>query len=96
DLNLEDFLLRGNGDLVGKVVNLASRAAGFIHRSFAGRLAASLGKDQAFYDGLLQTQEAIGEAYAGREYGKAMRDIMALADQINAYVDQNAPWTLAK
>ncbi len=96
DLNLEDFLLKGNGDLVGKVVNLASRAAGFIHRSFAGRLAASLGNDQAFYDGLLQTQEAIGEAYAGREYGKAMRDIMALADQINAYVDQNAPWTLAK
>ncbi|MDA8247243.1 class I tRNA ligase family protein, partial [Acidithiobacillus sp.] len=60
DLNLEDFLLKGNGDLVGKVVNLASRAAGFIHRSFAGRLAASLGNDQAFYDGLLQTQEAIG------------------------------------
>ncbi|MGE4530705.1 MAG: methionine--tRNA ligase subunit beta, partial [Acidithiobacillus sp.] len=96
DLNLEDFLLKGNGDLVGKVVNLASRAAGFIHRFFEGKLADSLGDDQSFYDSLLHHQEAIGEAYAGREYGKAMRDIMALADQINAYVDQNAPWNLAK
>ncbi len=96
DLNLEDFLLKGNGDLVGKVVNLASRAAGFIHRFFAGQLAPSLGSDQAFYDSLLDSQEAIGEAYESREYGKAMRDIMALADQINAYVDQNAPWAMAK
>ncbi|MDR7926010.1 methionine--tRNA ligase [Acidithiobacillus thiooxidans] len=96
DLNLEDFLLKGNGDLVGKVVNLASRAAGFIHRFFAGQLAPSLGSDQAFYDNLLDSQEAIGEAYESREYGKAMRDIMALADQINAYVDQNAPWAMAK
>ncbi len=96
DLNLEDFLLKGNGDLVGKVVNLASRAAGFIHRFFEGQLAASLGEDQAFYDRLLKSQEAIGEAYASREYGRAMRDIMTLADQINAYVDQNAPWAMAK
>ncbi|MEY2334605.1 methionine--tRNA ligase [Acidithiobacillus ferrianus] len=96
DLNLEDFLLRGNGDLVGKVVNLASRAAGFIHRNFAGRLAASLGGDQTFYDGLVKVREDIGTAYAEREYSKAMREIMVLADQINAYVDRNTPWTLAK
>ncbi|MHB0887852.1 methionine--tRNA ligase [Acidithiobacillus sp.] len=96
DLNLEDFQQRANGDLVGKVVNLASRAAGFVHRHFGGRLADSLGSDADFYAGLCRRRAGIGQDYAEREYGKAMREIMALADEVNAYVDRNAPWLLAK
>ncbi|MHB1532365.1 methionine--tRNA ligase [Acidithiobacillus sp.] len=96
DLNLEDFQQRVNGDLVGKVVNLASRAAGFVHRHFGGRLADSLGSDADFYEGLCRRRAGIGQDYAEREYGKAMREIMALADEVNAYVDRNAPWLLAK
>ena len=96
DLNLEDFQQRVNGDLVGKVVNLASRAAGFVHRHFGGRLADSLGSDADFYEGLCRRRAGIGQDYAEREYGKAMREIMALADEVNAYVDHNAPWLLAK
>ncbi|MHB8248956.1 MAG: methionine--tRNA ligase [Acidithiobacillus sp.] len=96
DLNLEDFQQRVNADLVGKVVNLASRAAGFVHRHFGGRLADSLGSDADFYEGLCRRRAGIGQDYAEREYGKAMREIMALADEVNAYVDHNAPWLLAK
>ncbi len=96
DLNLEDFQQRVNSDLVGKVVNLASRAAGFIQRHFDGRLAADLAEDQIFYQSLCQRREEIGQAYAEREYGRAMREIMAVADEVNAYVDRNAPWLLAK
>ncbi len=96
DLNLEDFQQRVNSDLVGKVVNLASRAAGFIQRHFGGRLAADLAEDQTFYQSLCQRREEIGQAYAEREYGRAMREIMAVADEVNAYVDRNAPWLLAK
>ncbi len=96
DLNLEDFQQRVNGDLVGKVVNLASRAAGFVHRHFGGRLADSLGSDADFYEGLCRRRAGVGQDYAEREYGKAMREIMALADEVNAYVDRNAPWLLAK
>ena len=96
DLNLDDFLLKGNGDLVGKVVNLASRAAGFIHRQFGGRLADSLGEDLAMYQNLAARQEEIGTHYEAREYAKAMREILSLADELNAYVDQHAPWLLAK
>ena len=96
DLNLDDFLLKGNGDLVGKVVNLASRAAGFIHRQFGGRLADSLGEDLALYQNLAARQEEIGTHYEAREYAKAMREILSLADELNAYVDQHAPWLLAK
>ncbi|MEW5791243.1 MAG: methionine--tRNA ligase [Pseudomonadota bacterium] len=96
DLNLEDFALRVNSDLVGKVVNLASRAAGFIHKRFAGRLAADLGEDADLYGELAAAREHIGALYEAREYGKAMREIMALADRVNQYVDQRAPWVLAK
>ncbi|MEK8088254.1 methionine--tRNA ligase [Thermithiobacillus plumbiphilus] len=96
DLNLEDFALRVNSDLVGKVVNLASRAAGFINKRFEGRLAATLGADEALYRDLVAARERIGEHYSGREFGRAMREIMALADRVNQYVDQAAPWVLAK
>jgi len=96
DLNLEDFLLKGNGDLVGKIVNLAARSAGFIHQYGGGRLAPSLGEDAAFYAELVDQRERIGQAYAERDYARAIREIMALADRVNAYVDRAAPWLLAK
>ncbi|AEK57063.1 MULTISPECIES: methionine--tRNA ligase [Acidithiobacillus] len=96
DLNLEDFLLKGNGDLVGKVVNLAARSAGFIHQFGGGRLAPSLGEDATFYAELAGQRERIGAAYAERDYARAIRDIMAMADRVNAYVDRHAPWQLAK
>lgn len=96
DLNLEDFALRVNSDLVGKVINLASRAAGFIHKHFDGKLADSLDTDQALYDQLLAAGDVLDGHYSARDFGKAMREIMALADLVNQYVDQQAPWVLAK
>ena len=94
DLNLQDFISRVNSDLVGKYVNIAARASGFIAKRFEGRL-----KDVADSELLakLTTQsEAIAECYESREYAKALRDIMALADIVNEYVDANKPWELAK
>ena len=97
DFNAEDFMLRVNADLVGKYINIASRAAGFLTKRFEGRLTEDFGSQGA---ALLQTLRAAGsgiaEHYDGREYGKACRDIMALADQVNAYVDQHKPWELAR
>ena len=95
DLSLNDFATRVNADLVGKFVNIASRAAGFITKRFAGRLAASL-TDTTLLDRLQEANDTIAEAYELREYARALRDIMALADQVNAYVDANKPWELAK
>ncbi|MBL4816985.1 MAG: methionine--tRNA ligase, partial [Shewanella sp.] len=94
DLNLEDFAQRVNSDLVGKLVNLASRTAGFITKRFDGKLAkvADTTLEQVF----LGKQEVIAELYEGREFGKAMREIMALADLANAYVADAAPWQLIK
>jgi methionyl-tRNA synthetase len=95
DLNLEDFQHRVNADLVGKVVNIASRCAGFITRLFEGRLCARVDEPTL----LAAVQEAGGslaEAYDAREYGRAMREIMALADRVNQYIDQRKPWVLAK
>lgn len=94
DLNLQDFISRVNSDLVGKYVNIAARAAGFINKRFDGRL-----KDVAHSQLLnkLSTQsENIAQCYENREYAKALRDIMALADEVNEYVDANKPWELAK
>ncbi|WP_018946213.1 methionine--tRNA ligase [Thioalkalivibrio sp. AKL17] len=95
DLNLDDFIQRVNSDLVGKVVNIASRCAGFITKRFDGQLAAELphpGLHQAFVD----EGEAIAAAYENREFAQAMRRIMALADQANQYIDEARPWVLAK
>lgn len=95
DLNLEDFVQRVNADVVNKVVNLASRNAGFITKRFDGKLAAELA-DPALFKTFTDASEKIGEAWAAREYGRAIRDIMALADVANRYVDEQAPWVVAK
>ncbi len=95
DLNLSDFRQRVNSDLVGKVVNIASRAAGFIGKQFAGRLASQLAQPALFRD-FVAAGEAIANAYETREYSRAMRDIMALADHANQYIDEHKPWILAR
>ncbi|MGS0680762.1 methionine--tRNA ligase [Shewanella sp. 125m-7] len=94
DLNLEDFAQRVNSDLVGKLVNLASRTAGFISKRFDGKLAKIA--DTSLTTSFLAKQEIIANFYETREYGKAMREIMALADIANAYVADAAPWQLVK
>jgi methionyl-tRNA synthetase len=94
DLNLEDFVQRVNSDLVGKVVNIASRTAKFVQKA-GGNLSANIDDDslwQQFVDG----SEVIADFYENREYGKAMREIMALADAANEYIAAKAPWSLAK
>ena len=94
DLNLEDFAQRVNSDLVGKLVNLASRTAGFISKRFDGKLAKV--SDTTLEQVFLAKQETIEALYESREFGKAMREIMALADMANAYVADAAPWQLIK
>lgn len=94
DLNLQDFISRVNSDLVGKYVNIAARASGFIAKRFEGRL-----KDvssSALLAKLAAESDTIAEQYENREYARALRDIMALADAVNEYVDANKPWELAK
>ena len=95
DLNLEDFTSRVNSDLVGKLVNIASRCAGFINKRFDSQLAASL-PDDSLSRQYLAAAETIAEYYEKREFGKAMRDIMALADKANQYIDERQPWVLIK
>ncbi|WP_276971382.1 methionine--tRNA ligase [Tatumella ptyseos] len=95
DLNLEDFVQRVNADVVNKVVNLASRNAGFITKRFNGKLSETLA-DPALYQTFVDASEKIGEAWASREFGRAIREIMALADLANRYVDEQAPWVVAK
>lgn len=95
DLNLEDFSNRVNADLVGKVVNIASRSAGFIHKYFEGELADTLA-DPALFAHLLEARAAIIEAYVARDSAKAVRLIMNEAERINQYIDTHKPWTLAK
>ncbi|MFS1438931.1 methionine--tRNA ligase [Shewanella sp. 10N.286.48.A6] len=94
DLNLEDFAQRVNSDLVGKLVNLASRTAGFISKRFDGKLAKI--NDMTLTEAFLAKQDIIADLYETREFGKAMREIMALADMANAYVADAAPWQLIK
>ncbi|HFC6788090.1 TPA: methionine--tRNA ligase [Neisseria meningitidis] len=94
DLNLQDFISRVNSDLVGKYVNIAARASGFIAKRFEGRLKDVA--DSALLAKLAAESDTIAEQYESREYAKALRDIMALADIVNEYVDANKPWELAK
>ena len=95
DLNLDDFVARVNSDLVGKYVNIASRASGFLSKRFAGKI-----NDAAMNDSLLvqlrAAQKTIAEFYEAREYGKAMREIMAQTDAVNVFIDENKPWELAR
>jgi methionyl-tRNA synthetase len=94
DFSLDDFVARTNSDLVGKLVNIASRCAGFIERG-GGGLAAAL-PEPALYDEFTAAGERIAALYESRDYSAAMREIMELADRANRYVDQHKPWTLAK
>ena len=94
DLNLQDFISRVNSDLVGKYVNIAARASGFIAKRFEGRLKDVSGS--ALLVKLAAESDTIAEQYENREYARALRDIMALADAVNEYVDANKPWELAK
>jgi methionyl-tRNA synthetase len=95
DLNLEDFVLRVNSDLVGKVVNIASRCAGFIGKGFEGKLASELDSPELLEE--IQASKAeITNHFNEREYGKAIRVIMALADKANQYINDKQPWVIAK
>ena len=96
DFTPDDFLARVNSDLIGKYINIASRAAGFIARRFGGQLGEVSADGDALIDHLQAAAPSVAELYAEREYGKALREIMLLADRVNAYVDQNKPWELAK
>jgi methionyl-tRNA synthetase len=95
DLNLDDFQQRVNADLVGKVVNIASRNAGFISKRFDGRLSATLSEPDLFNE-FVAAGTQIAEHYDKREYSRAVRDIMALADRANQYIDEKKPWVIAK
>jgi methionyl-tRNA synthetase len=95
DLNLDDFVAKVNADLVGKVVNIASRCAGFIARLSGGRLAGSL-PEPALHREFVDQAVAVAESYETRHFSRAMRQIMALADRANQYIDQHKPWQMAK
>jgi methionyl-tRNA synthetase len=95
DLNLADFQQRVNSDLVGKVINIASRCAGFINKQFNGELADTCSEPE-LYAGFVAAGDAIAADYEAREFGHAIRKIMALADRANQYIDANKPWVLAK
>ena len=95
DLNFDDFTQRVNSDLVGKVVNIASRCAGFIHKRFDGMLSKHCSEPNLF-DYFIEANEGIARCYETREFSKAMREIMALADRANQYIDEKKPWLIAK
>ncbi|HUG03722.1 MAG TPA: methionine--tRNA ligase [Steroidobacteraceae bacterium] len=95
DLNLEEFATRINAELVGKLVNIASRCASFIHRGYGGRLAKTL-PDPALYREFVDAGAAIAQAWEALEYSAAVREIMALADRANLYIDRHKPWLAAK
>ncbi len=95
DLNLEDFTQRVNSDVVNKIVNLASRNAGFIAKRFDGKLAERCAEPELYAE-FVSAADRIGALYESREYGRAIREITALADKANQYVDEKAPWVVAK
>lgn len=95
DLNLEDFAARVNSDLVGKVVNIASRCAGFITKKFDGKLSGSI-MDEVLLTSFVAAKDSIATHFENREYSRAVREIMTLADKANQFIDAEAPWVLAK
>ncbi|WP_306522051.1 methionine--tRNA ligase [Rheinheimera sp.] len=95
DLNLEDFSQKVNADLVGKVVNIASRCASFISKKFDSTLSSDIAEPELLAEFVAQG-ESIAASFEQREYARAIRDIMALADKANQYIDAKAPWVLAK
>ncbi len=97
EFNADDFTARVNSDLVGKYINIAARAAGFLSKRFDCRLSGDLGVEgRQLLDAMRAQAPLIVELYEEREFGKALRETMALADRVNAYVDQHKPWELAK
>jgi len=93
----DDFIARVNSDLVGKYINIASRAAGFLSKRFGGMLSADVGVEgRVLLDGLRAHQTTVTGLYESREFAKAVREVMALADRVNAYIDQHKPWDLAR
>jgi methionyl-tRNA synthetase len=97
DFNPDDFVARVNSDLVGKYINIASRAAGFLGKRFGARLSAEVGVEgRVLLDHLRAARGAVETLYEEREFGKAVREIMLLADRVNEYVDQHKPWELAR
>ena len=95
DLNLDDFIQRVNSDLVGKVVNIASRCAGFVKKLGGGKLAGQIAEPE-LWQKFVNADSVIAELYENREFGKAMREVMALADAANEYIAAKEPWKLAK
>ena len=95
DLNLEDFVQRVNSDLVGKVINIASRCAGFINKGFNGKLSAEIDTSELLIE-IQSKKDEITSFYENREYGKAVRIIMALADKANHYINDKEPWVIGK
>lgn len=95
DFNVEDFVVRVNADLVGKVVNIASRCAGFIEKRFEGQLSGTL-PDPALTEKFCEQHSAICQYFENREFGRAVREIMALADLANQYINDVKPWIIAK
>lgn len=95
DLNFEDFRLRINSDLIGKYINIASRCAGFITKHFNGQLSSELA-DHELFSSFVAQASSIATHYENRDYSRAMREIMLLADKANQYIADRAPWTLAK
>ena len=95
DLNLEDFAARVNSDLVGKLINIASRCAGFISKEFDGQLSELL-PDVALFSEFSDASDQIAEHFERREYSKAIRQVMALADKANRYIDEKKPWVMIK
>jgi methionyl-tRNA synthetase len=97
DFNPDDFIARVNSDLVGKYINIASRAAGFLSKRFDGRLSGDVGVEgNVVLEHLRAARPSLEELYEEREFGKAVREVMLLADRVNEYVDQHKPWDLAK
>ena len=97
DFNPDDFIARVNSDLIGKYINIASRAAGFITKKFDSKLAMAWAtQDDSFLSELRDAADELAALYEARDYGKALRLVMELADRVNAYVDANKPWELAK
>lgn len=95
DLNLDDFILRVNSDLVGKVVNIASRCAGYISKKCDGKLSAACAEPE-LYQSFVQAGDKIAKLFEQREFSHAVREIMTLADKANQYIDEQKPWALAK
>jgi len=95
NLNLDDFVARVNSDLVGKLINIASRCAGFINKRFDNTLHSALA-DEALFAEIAGASEQIAEHYEKREFSKAMRTIMTLADKANRYIDEQKPWVMIK